>query len=69
MILTEHPYQGNPKLIRTYTDDPAKALLQLETGAVYEEAIDTYPPRYEYTETEKPEEWNDTLSARQKRLF
>ena len=53
MILTEHPYQGNPKLIRTYTDDPEKALLQLETGAVYEEAIDVCPVRFTYAETER----------------
>ena len=55
MILTEHPYKGNKKLIRTYTDDPAKALLQLETGAVYEEAIDVYPRRFSYEEIEKTE--------------
>ena len=55
MILTEHPYEGNKKLIRTYTDDPTKALLQRETGAVYEEAIDRFPCKYNYIETEKPE--------------
>lgn len=50
MILTEHPYNGNKKLIRTYSDDADKALLQNETGAVYDEAIDTFPPRFTYTE-------------------
>ena len=61
MILTEHPYKGNKKLIRTYTDDPTKALLQQETGAVYDEAIDKYPIRYTYTETERQEDENDAL--------
>ena len=56
MILTEHPYKGNKKLIRTYTDDPTKALLQQETGAVYEEAIDVFPSRFFYEETGKEEE-------------
>ncbi len=55
MILTEHPYQGNKKLIRTYSDDPTKVLLQQETGVVYEEAIDVYPQRFSYAETEKTE--------------
>ena len=50
MILTEHPYKGNAKLIRTYTNDPEKALLQAETGAVYKEAIDVYPLKFSYTE-------------------
>nr|DAK97141.1 MAG TPA: hypothetical protein [Caudoviricetes sp.] len=59
MILTEHPYKGNKKLIRTYSDDPTKALLQQETGAVYEEAIDRYPARYGYDETEKPEDFQE----------
>lgn len=55
MILTEHPFKGNSNLIRTYTDDPAKALLQLQTGAVYAEAIDVYPLKYTYEETERQE--------------
>lgn len=55
MILTEHPYKGNKKLIRTYSDDLTKALLQQESGAVYEEAIDVFPQRFSYAETEKTE--------------
>lgn len=50
MILSEHPYHGNEGLIRTYSDDAGKVLLQAETGAVYDEAIDTFPPRFTYTE-------------------
>lgn len=56
MILTEHPFKGNGNLIRTYTDDPTKALLQLQTGAVYEEAIDVFPSRFSYEETGKEKE-------------
>lgn len=56
MILTEHPFKGNGNLIRTYTDDPTKALLQLQTGAVYDEAIDVYPSRFTYVEIDKVED-------------
>ena len=56
MILTEYPYQGNARLIRTYTDDPEKAILQTETGRVYDEAIDVYPCRFTYKEIEKTDE-------------
>lgn len=56
MIRTEYPFKGDKSLIRTYSDDPSCALLQLETGAVYAEAIDRVPCRYSYAETKK-EEW------------
>ena len=56
MILSEHPYNGNKKLIRTYSDDAGKALLQAETGAVYTEAIDIFPPRFTYTEIPRASE-------------
>ena len=58
MILTEYPYHGNARLIRTYTDDPDKVLQQVETGRVYDEAIDVYPCRFTYRETEKTDEEN-----------
>lgn len=38
MILTEHPYKGNKKLIRTYTDDPTKIIVPVGTGATYKAA-------------------------------
>lgn len=56
MIQTEHPYRGDAGLIRTFSDDPEKALLQQGSGAVYTEAIDTFPLRFTYTEAEKGEE-------------
>ena len=58
MILTEYPYHGNARLIRTHTDNPDKVLQQVETGRVYDEAIDTYPCRFTYREVEKTDEEN-----------
>ena len=61
MILTEHPYKGKKKLIRTYSDDTSKDLLQVETGAVYTEAIDFFPKKYTYVEVDKKEKNDDAL--------
>lgn len=38
------------KLIRIYSDEQKK-LKQVETGVVYDVAIDIYPVRYTYVET------------------
>lgn len=59
-IIQQHPYidwndQPHDNLIRTYSDDETKNLLQVETGIVYDDAIDTYPCRYTYEEVDKPE--------------
>ncbi len=59
MIVTEYPYQGNPRLVRTYSDS-GKELLQVETGHVYDAAVDTYPCRFTYMETEKAEGKGET---------
>lgn len=56
MILTEHPFNGNKTLIRTYSDNVNKALLQVETNAIYDEAIDVYPSRFTYAEIDKVED-------------
>lgn len=48
MIKQEY-YDTN--LIRTYSD-AGKRILQTETGAVYDEAIDVKPLRYTYVEIE-----------------
>ena len=58
MILTEYPYQGNARLIRTHTDNPDMELQQVETGRVYDEAIDVYPCKFTYREIEKTDEEN-----------
>ncbi len=57
MLKEQHPYideNGNerPELIRHYSDE-GKRLLQVETGREYDEAIDVYPCRYTYVETDK----------------
>lgn len=39
-------------LYRTYSDSN-KYILQVETGIKYEEAIDVYPLRYNYIESEE----------------
>ena len=53
MVQTEILQDG--KLIRHYSDD-GKALLQVETGFVYAEAVDVIPCRYTYEETEQTDE-------------
>lgn len=50
MIRTEILQDG--KLVRHFSDDN-KALLQVETGVIYEEAVDVIPCRYTYEETEQ----------------
>lgn len=65
MIKTEFPYVDEsgteyPDLIKTWSDDETKALLQVETGFVYGEAIDLYPCRYTYEEVDKPSEAEDS---------
>lgn len=57
MIQTLYPYvdeQGNIKdnLIKTFSNSN-KMIRQIETGVVYTEAIDIYPCRYTYEETDE----------------
>ena len=56
MILIEYPFNGNKTLIRTYSNNSNKALLQVETNAIYDEAIDVYPSRFTYVEIDKVED-------------
>ena len=51
MVQTELLKNGT--LIRHYSDREMK-LLQIETGLLYDEAIDIVPCRYTYEETDKP---------------
>ena len=56
-IVTQYPYvDGNGKerenLIKTYSD-VGRYILQEETGEVYAEAVDLYPSKYTYTETDE----------------
>ena len=61
MLQTQYPFiddQGisHDNLIKHWTDDESKTLLQIETGAMYDEAVDIYPCPYTYQEIDKPEE-------------
>lgn len=64
MILTQYPYvddNGNThhNLVKTWSDDETKELLQVETGSRFSEAIDLYPCVYTYKEVDKPLEEED----------
>ena len=50
-MIVQEPYGEN--LIRTYSDE-GFYIIQNETGAKYEEAVDIQPLRYTYTETDEP---------------
>lgn len=57
-IQTQYPYinekgQEFENLIKTYSDR-GKQILQNETGYIYDEAVDTYPCRYTYSEVNEP---------------
>ena len=61
MIKTQYPFVDengtvHNNLIKTWTDDETKTLLQVETGQTYDEAVDVYPCRYTYQEVDKPVE-------------
>jgi hypothetical protein len=53
MIITQHPYEGKDNLVLTKSDSGYR-IKQVETGEVYDEAVDVYPCRYTYTETDEP---------------
>ena len=50
MLFEEYPYNGNEKLIRHLSD--TYTIIQAETGNEYGEAIDSYPCKYTYIESE-----------------
>lgn len=59
-VTKEYPYiddMGNERadLVRHYSDC-GKMILQVETGTIYSEAVDAYPCRYTYEETEESAE-------------
>ena len=52
-LITEYPYNGREDRIKHYSD--ANMMIRKnETGALYIEAVDKYPCRYTYTETDEP---------------
>lgn len=57
MLIKQYPFideEGNEHddLIRHYSDS-GKLILQVETGVKYADAIDVYPCRYTYEETDE----------------
>ena len=52
MIKQEKVKIGNRELLHTYSDNN-KYILQVETNVKYNEAYDTIPCKYTYTETEE----------------
>lgn len=42
-----------PKRVRHYSDQQLK-IRQVETGRIYDDAVDRYPCKYTYTETDEP---------------
>lgn len=58
MLIEEYPYNDNSKLIRHYSN-AGFTIRQIETGNEYGEAIDLYPCKYTYEETDNPIEEED----------
>lgn len=52
-IIAEHPWNGNDDLICHFSDKNMK-IRQEETGLLFFVAVDKYPCRYTYTETDEP---------------
>ena len=52
-LVEEYPYNGREDRIRHYSD-AGFTILQVETGNEYGEAIDRYPCKYTYEETDHP---------------
>lgn len=53
MLIEEYPYNGKTNRIRHYSD-AGMMIRQIETGNEYGEAIDRYPSKYTYEETDNP---------------
>ena len=52
----------NERLVHHYSDKGLK-ILQVETGMVYDDAIDTLPCQYTYEETNEPTEQDELVDA------
>lgn len=53
MIKTENMTINQIEFIKTYSDEGFK-ILQVETGVIYDEAIDLATSEYTYEETDEP---------------
>lgn len=53
-MIVQKPYKEQPdRLVYTYSDQGMK-IKQLETGIIYDSAVDVYPCRFTYIETNIP---------------
>lgn len=55
-IVTEYPYNNNYTLVKTYAIDELGnhyKIQQVQTSIIFDEAIDTFPPKYNYVATEE----------------
>lgn len=55
-IVTEYPYNNNYTLVKTYAIDELGnyyKIQQVQTGIIFDEAIDAFPPKYNYVATEE----------------
>lgn len=57
MIITQYPYideygNKNTNLVMTYSNINKK-ILQIDTNNIYDKAIDIYPSKFTYIETEE----------------
>ena len=63
-MIIQEIFEGNPELIRTYSDRGYR-IRQVDTGIVYDEAVDAYNTTHYYEETTEkidtgePEEAHD----------
>ena len=56
-LKTEYPFNNDSGLIRHYAEDEhgnKYKILQVETNITYDEAVDIYPCRYNYSVTNEP---------------
>ena len=58
MLIEQYPFIDESgverdNLVKHYSDEN-KLILQVETGVKYAEAVDVYPCRYTYEETDEP---------------
>lgn len=65
MVVKEHfqTRSDGVELVRTYSDT-GRRIMQVETGVVYDEAVDIEPCRFTYVETDEPAEVTDETAAK-----
>ena len=52
-MIVQETIEGNDNLVKTYSDN-GMMIRKIGTDELYSEAIDVFPCRYTYVETDKP---------------